>query len=175
MTSEKDLSLASQLDQHNYRLITEKLLKTRKVVSETEIIYDEVEQSIGDKILKLRGKHVPLDEVYKYAKNTCKQCSYGKGYFITNIPKYNYPDPRGLLLLEPEIPEGLSEEQKQIHEAKIAKIPTWKILNVCSCAAQRAQEKNPTWVANANHNLFIDLDFNFVDKPAEEKVEGKQE
>jgi len=173
--TESDRDLAAKVDQHNFKMVTEKLLSTRKVISESEITYDEVEHSMGDKVLKLRGTHVPLEEVYKFAKNRCKTCSYGKGYYVTNIPKANYPDPRGHMLLEPEIPEDLSEEQREIMEAKIASIPTWKIINVCKCASERALAKNPSWVANANRNLFIDLDFNFVDKPTEEKVEKTQE
>ena len=40
---------------------------------------------------------------------------------------------------------------------------------------ERSLKRNSSWVATGNHNVFIALDFNFVDKPAEEKVEEKKE
>jgi len=171
MSEKKDL--AASVDQFNFEAVTQKLMATRKVVSETEVTYEEVEHSMGDKILKLRGTHVPLDDVYKYASGSCKVCSYGKGYYISNIPKIKYPQPTGLMVLEAEIPEGLSEDQVKIYEAKIAKDPNWKIINVCRCASEKALRKNPTWVATGTRTVYIALDYNFEDKPSEEKTEEK--
>jgi len=169
-------ALMNVIDKKSFEIITGKLLATRKVVSETEIIYEEVEQKVAGKLLKLRGIHVPLDKVYPYASSNCRICTYGKGYFISNILKHQYPDPRGFMVLEPKMPEGLSEEQQNIMQAKFEKIPTWKIINTCECAVKRALKKNPNWVSTANRNVFIELDYNFEDVPEEEKkVEKTQE
>jgi hypothetical protein len=166
-----DKELAALVDTYTFGLISQKLLATRKVIDEVTVTYGEVEQEIGDRILKLRGTHVPLDEVYKYSSSSCKTCGYGRGYFISNIPKAKYPNPRGLLVLEPEVPSDLTEEQKQDRAAQLSKEPTWKIVNVCKCASEKALLKNPSWVSTANRNVFIALDFNFVDKPLDEIVE----
>jgi hypothetical protein len=158
MSDEKDL--AGTVDQVNFELMTQKLMATRKVLSETEVTYDEISHGIGDKIIKLRGTHVPLDDVYKYASGSCKVCGYGRGYFISNISKVKYPNPRGLLVLEPETPEDPSGDYRPEQ--------CWKIVNVCKCASEKALKKNPSWVATQNRNVFVALDFSFEDKPAEE-------
>jgi hypothetical protein len=172
MTSDKKEALSNIIDKNSFDTITKKLLATRKVINLEETTYEEVELRVAGKLLKLRGIHIPLDKVYPYASGRCKTCSCGKGYYISNILKSQYPDPRGFMVLEPEMPEGLSEDQQKIMQAKFDKIPTWKLINTCECAAKKALLKNSNWVSTANRNVFLELDYNFEEEPIEDtKVE----
>lgn len=170
MASKK--SLGEVIDGYNFKLVTQKLMSGRKVHDENTVTYEEVEHQMGDKILKVRGTHIPLEEIFKYASGNCKMCSYGKGYFISEIAKTKYPNPRGLMVLEPVIPEGLSEDQKKIYEERIKNEKTWRIANTCRCASEKALKKNLSWVANENRNVFIDLDYEFVEDADETNKEN---
>ena len=173
--SEK-LPLHAVVDNFNFDQAAKKLLATRKVAEDgNTVTYEEISHDMGDKTLKLRGTHILFEIIHKMANGKCNTC-LGKGYFVNNVLKSKVKDPTGQMVLEDEIPEGLSDEQKQIWQAKIEKNPFWRIVNNCTCAVDRFMKKNEDVVVNGFHNIFIRTDYDLVplEKKAEEPVKVEE-
>jgi hypothetical protein len=127
--------------------------------------YPEVTRMVGTQKYIIKATEYDLNQVMKNASESCKLCSYGKGYYVSYLDKKKYPEAYGFMTFKPEmeVPEGLPEEQKKIYLEMVKKryeeSSCWKILNVCHCATKNTLKKNKDIVSNTNNNIFIKLDY----------------
>jgi hypothetical protein len=147
-----------------YNNIINKLLNSRKVDKDGNKTFGEVEHDIDSGKLKITAKPIDITEITKNGKGSCRRCSFGKGFYVINIPKSKLKDPRGHMVLDTDPPEYFNEEQKKEWSAKKAKETTWKIVKVCDCAIKESIKKHPNLVADSNGAVFIETDYTLEKK-----------
>lgn len=167
VAKQKPLDLV--VDRGTFNLIIRKVTETRKDVGDGRTYtYSEVTHGMGDKEIKVLGRHFSLDIVLGNRNNSCKNC-YRKGYQFANIPKSKYPNPNPFLIDSDTLPKDLSDEEQQRWVKEQEKVSTWRVMNICRCAIKRTKAKHPEVLTNELNNIWMTLDYEIVDKV--EKVE----
>lgn len=157
LNSVKKPALTEIIDDYNFKLIGEKILKSRN--SENGVTtYDKIEHSTNGKTYDIYPIHFPLEDVFKEANSSCNNC-YGKGYQIINLEKKKIPDPSGFLLMEEPEPENLSDEQKKLWHEMQANKKFWRIMKPCNCAVKRLFKRHSDIFSNGLHSIFVKVDY----------------
>lgn len=148
----------------------------KQMSGEAPFYIENFEYKSGDKTYLIKPERVDHDELIKKGRSSCRTC-FGKGYFVSNLLRSKYPDPSSFLEIKPEhtMPENLSEEQKKIwmerEKKQYDECPTWRIMNICSCALKSFAKSNPNVMYNQAHTLFIDFDYEEIESKEEPVVE----
>lgn len=156
--------LKEVLDNVTFNAILADVTKTRKDHGDGRTFtYEEVTREWEDKSLKVMGRHFPLDKVFINASGSCNVCN-GKGYYYNHISKLKYPDPSEFLLDIDYLPKSKSDEDQKKWQEEQSKISTWKVLCICPEAARKTIRKNPHVCTNQLRNIWITVDYEFIDK-----------
>jgi len=160
MDTDTSQPLDKVLDPYNFKMLIHELIKARTPLEDgRSFSYKEVSHPYKDgKTIYVMGRHFPLDEVLKNGNGSCKDC-YGRGYYYSEVPKIKLPNPSDFLIQESLLPKDLSdaEQEKWVKEEKTR--PNWTIMNICSCAVKKTHKKNPKVLSNAQHNIWVMLDY----------------
>lgn len=155
------------LDQFNFKKLLYEVINTREAVGDgRSFTYKEVKYAVKDKVFHVTGRHFPLEEVLKNGNNNCNVCN-SKGYYFSDIPKKKYPDPGEFLVQEDMLPKDLTPIEQQKWEEREKNKTTWTVMNICSCAVKRTHKKNVRVLSNANHNIWMTLDYEIKDNKGE--------
>jgi hypothetical protein len=136
--------------------------------NESPFEIDNFEYSVGDKKYLIKPKRIDHEEIIKKGNSSCNYC-WGKGYYISHLSKFKYPDPANFMVIKPEhlMPNGLIEEQQKMWIEREQKIydesQTWCVMNICKCAVKRMAKLNPNMLNNQAHTLFIEFDFEEIE------------
>lgn len=156
-------TLEKVFDQFNFRKLLYEVIKTRKSIGDgRSFTYSEVKYPLNGKVYYVLGRHFPLEEVLKNGNNNCNVC-YGKAYYFSEILKKKYSDPSEFLVQEDLLPKDLTPIEQQKWEEKEKSKTTWTVMNICSCAVKKTHKKNPKVLSNAQHNIWIILNYEIKD------------
>jgi len=155
------LPLDKVLDQYNFKMLIHEVIKTRTPLEDgRSFSYNEVKYPYKDgKTIYVLGRHFPLDEVLKNGNGSCKVCSYGKGYYYSQVAKAKLPSPHEHLIQEDLLPKDLSPEEQQRWREQEKTKTMWTIMNICDCAVKATHRKNPKVLSNLYHNIWVILDY----------------
>lgn len=155
------------VDDNNFKIITSRILKSRKMGDNDTVTYEVFDQLVGDKIYTITPEHVPMDYLYRYAKSKCS-CN-GKGYYVTNIMKNKLQNAGDFVLLADRPINEMTDEQKKLYIEAEKKKTMWRVMLPCKCALTGAMKKEPDILANQTGNVVIRI--NYEVKDAEVKGE----
>jgi hypothetical protein len=147
------------MDRNNFHMLTERVQKSRKVDRNDNVTYENFNQVYKDVSYDIKPVHVPIDYIFKYGSNSCKQCSYGKGYYVVNILKNKIPNPADYIILSDQPIKDMTDEQKKIFIELEKKKPFWRVLLPCNCAMRKAQAKEPDLLMNPTGNIVLRLTY----------------
>lgn len=161
--STDQLPLDKVLDPIDFKKLLYEVIKTREPVGDgRSFTYKEIKYRAKGKVFYVTGRHFPLEEVFKNGNNNCNVC-YSKGYYLSEISKDLVTDPSEYLMQEESLPKDLTPIEQQKWEEKEKNKSTWIFMNICSCAMKKTHNKNPRVLSNANHNIWMVLDYEIKD------------
>jgi hypothetical protein len=161
--STDQLPLDKVLDPFNFKKLLYEVIKTREPIGDgRSFSYKEIKYPHKDKVFYVTGRHFPLEEVLKNGNSSCNVC-YSKGYYFSEIAKKKFPDPSEFLVQEDLLPKDLTPIEQQKWEEREKNKTTWVIMTICGCAVKRTHKKNPKVLSNAQHNIWMTLDYEIKD------------
>lgn len=137
-----------------------KVVENRKLTDIDGVEYGSVEHTDTDRHVKyiIRGVHVPMDEIFKYAQSNCKECN-SKGYKICHIDKRHVRDPGDFVLVSTEPLDDLSKEEMKLWREKMAREKAWRAMLPCQCALKKALRKEPDLRASDLGNILVRIEY----------------
>ncbi|MBD3261058.1 MAG: hypothetical protein GF334_05150 [Candidatus Altiarchaeales archaeon] len=140
-----------------------KVIESRKLTDIDGVEYGSVEHIDKDKSVKytIRGVHVPMDKIFKYARGNCNTCN-SKGYTVVHIDKKYVKEPGDYVLVSSEPVDGLSKEEMGIWREKMAREKAWRAMLPCQCALKKALKKEPDLYANELGNIIVRIEYEEV-------------
>jgi len=151
MSEEKKLS--DVLDKAAFDILCKEIMKKRRVEND-DVIYELFDYKAKGATLEIKAEHVTIDEVFDYAKSSCKQCN-GKGYYIINMEKRRIPNPEDYVVMAKEPINDMPEEMKKIWIEKEKKNKFWRVMLPCRCALKVAHAKDPDFLSNGEGNILV--------------------
>ena len=151
------------IDRNNFQMITERIMKGRKVDLNDNVTFEYFTHKVNDVSYNIVPVHVPIDYVFKYGNNACKQCGYGKGYYVTNLFKNKIEKVGDYIILADQPINELTDEQKKIFIELEKKKPLWRVMLPCSCALKKAQSKEPDLLMAFDGHIIVRLTYTIAE------------
>ena len=138
-------------------ILSKKVMKNREVIKD-EVVYKEFEWEEKGVTYRVIPRHVPIEDVFKWAANSCKNCS-SKGYYVLQMDKGKIKNPEDFIIMSDQNLEDMSEEQKKIMIQEESRKSYWRVLLPCKCALKRMQRKMPDVLSTDLGNILVKLDY----------------